>query len=375
MKNTNRKKISILGSALTLGLTACGSNSASISTNINVDNAVEITSTIGTSVTLGASLEDYFNGKVTKVTETCNNTEEDNPPAVISELDTSIVTTPPIETTVTTTKITTVTTPFNYYWDYDIYSYAYVNVNDSLNVRAEPSKNSSKVSSLKPNQEIFVESMYYNSKGEYWCHIVSPCNGYVLSSYIIFCGGDKEKPVIYLYPQIETKVSVKLELNGRFTYTYPTYNDGWNVTAYPDGKIVDVNGREYSYLFWEGMGAMNYDFSTGFVVERANVTEFLYDKLTYMGLKTNEVNEFLVYWSPRLMKNEYSLVSFQWKEYEDYAKLYISPKPDSILRVFMVFKPVDSDFKIAPQKLPTLKRTGFTVVEWGGSELGSNVQV
>ena len=37
-----------------------------------------------------------------------------------------------------------------------------------------------------------------------------------------------------------------------FTYTYPTYNDGWEVTAYPDGRLINkADGTEH-YLFWEG---------------------------------------------------------------------------------------------------------------------------
>ena len=39
------------------------------------------------------------------------------------------------------------------------------------------------------------------------------------------------KPVIYLYPDEKTDVSVKLDINGKFTCTYPSYDDGWNVTG------------------------------------------------------------------------------------------------------------------------------------------------
>ena len=64
---------------------------------------------------------------------------------------------------------------------------------------------------------------------------------------------EAEKPVLYLYPEEETGVSVKLDYVGELTVTYPAYEDGWNMTAYPDGTLLDAEGNEYSYLFWEGV--------------------------------------------------------------------------------------------------------------------------
>src|SRR4051812_17422787 len=61
-----------------------------------------------------------------------------------------------------------------------------------------------------------------------------------------------KKPVIYLYPQQQQQVSVKIDLNGIFTVTDPFYKNGWNVIAAPDGKFFDpADGKNYPYLFWE----------------------------------------------------------------------------------------------------------------------------
>ena len=57
------------------------------------------------------------------------------------------------------------------------------------------------------------------------------------------------KPVIYLYPEEVTEVLAQLDYNGELTVTYPAYEDGWAVTAHPDGTLVDAEGKEYSYLF------------------------------------------------------------------------------------------------------------------------------
>ena len=174
------------------------------------------------------------------------------------------------------------------------------------------------------------------------------------------------KPVIYLYPEKEQEVNVKLDLDGKFTFTYPEYNNGWNVTAKPDGTIIS-DGKEYSYLFWEGlMPTFKTDFKEGFVVKGSESAEFLRETLSQMGLTPKEYNEFIVYWAPKLQENEYNKIYFAEEDYTDKAKLEINPKPDSILRVFMVYEKADENTVLPKQEIKPFERKGFTVVEWGG---------
>ncbi|MBP3653945.1 MAG: hypothetical protein J6J04_00740 [Oscillospiraceae bacterium] len=63
--------------------------------------------------------------------------------------------------------------------------------------------------------------------------------------------------------------------------------------------------------------------------------------------------------------NAYNLISFQTDAYEEAAKLNVTPEPDSVLRVFMTWKPVLTKVEIAPQTFEPFEREGFTVVEWG----------
>lgn len=180
----------------------------------------------------------------------------------------------------------------------------------------------------------------------------------------------EKKPVIYLYPTSEQKVDVKLEHSGKLTYTYPEYNDGWSVTAKQDGTLTNLaDNKEYSYLFWEGTYKHKWDMSKGFVVKGSATETFLQDKLKYMGLTPREYNEFIVYWAPEMKKNNYNLITFAGEDYTDNAKLTITPKPDTILRVFMVYKPLNKPINIEEQKLEQFNRSGFTVVEWGGTEV------
>ena len=178
-----------------------------------------------------------------------------------------------------------------------------------------------------------------------------------------------EKPVIYLYPETETRVTVKLDLSGELTCAYPDYDGGWTVTAAPDGTLTDEHGRTYNYLYWEGEGTEAYDFSKGFCVAGSDTAAFLEDALDRLGLTRREANEFLVYWLPRMQDNPYNLIAFQQEAYTESAKLTVSPQPDSVLRVFMAWKPLARPVDIPAQILPGFERRGFTLVEWGGAEV------
>ena len=143
------------------------------------------------------------------------------------------------------------------------------------------------------------------------------------------------KPVIYLYPESTTDITVSLDYNGELTCTYPAYSDGWTVTARPDGTLTDAKGIEYSYLYWEGETNLAYDFSKGFCVAGCDTAAFLEDALAKLGLTRREANEFIVYWLPMMEPNAYNLISFQTDIYTDNAKLTVSPAPDTEIRILM----------------------------------------
>ena len=77
----------------------------------------------------------------------------------------------------------------------------------------------------------------------------------------------------------------------------------------------------------------------------------------------------IVYWLPQMEKNPYNLITFQQECYTDSARLDISPQPDSLLRVFMAWNPLEQPVDVQPDTLVPFQREGFTVVEWGGCKL------
>lgn len=185
------------------------------------------------------------------------------------------------------------------------------------------------------------------------------------------------KPVIYLYPEQETKVNVQLTFNGTLTSTYPTLPpEGWTVTAQPDGTLTDEEGRSYRYLFWEGVADVDWKQDSGFLVKAEDAREFLEQSLTQLGLNELEQNDFITYWLPKLEKNGESFVTFAAEQYTDNAILTVTPQPDSVLRVQMLISKVDDSNRAAFQKLleqelPRFEREGFVLVEWGGTDLGT----
>lgn len=179
------------------------------------------------------------------------------------------------------------------------------------------------------------------------------------------------KPVIYLYPTQKTDVTVHLDFKGELTTTYPAYNPqtGWQVTAQSNGTLTDQQGKEYYALYWEGENDYKYDLSSGAVVKGAETVDFLEKTLDQLGLNRREANEFINYWLPLMEHNKYNLIHFATKAYTDQAALDIHPKPETLIRVLMVYQPLQSPVSVQPQLLPAKpQRKGFTVVEWGGVE-------
>ncbi len=182
----------------------------------------------------------------------------------------------------------------------------------------------------------------------------------------VFC-----KPVIYLYPTREEKITVQLKYTGIFTKVEPDFNSflgEWRVIAYPNGDIVNVaDHKRYKYLFWEGKKPLKFDLSKGFIVEGKETEEFLQKSLNEIGLNPTECTDFVSYWLPQVQTNKYNLIHFAESEYESEAVLDTIPKADSILRVFVVFKPLNKKTNIVPQEIKPFTRKGFTVIEWGGT--------
>lgn len=245
------------------------------------------------------------------------------------------------------------------------------------NITQKPDAKGNITLKTKPGKYIF--QFYYNedySEIKTGTILIKP--GYKMEVQVNFESSRfpvmAEKPVIYLYPANTSSVNIKLNFNGTLGFTYPKYDKAWQFVAYPDGSI-HINDKKYHYLFYDGkmdINTQNIKLNEGFIVSKANLVTFFEEKLAKMGLNSKEINDYITYWVPQMVSNENNYVHFMFdKEYSQYSNLEITPKPDTIFRVFMVWYKLGGviSIKLNEQKIESFTRKGFTVVEWGGSEI------
>jgi hypothetical protein len=205
------------------------------------------------------------------------------------------------------------------------------------------------------------------------------------------------KPVIYLYPQHKEDVTVQLKNTTFFNIDIPTYDNGWNVSAGPDGQLTDLRAGDtncdkinyslpglayakqacktgmYPYLYWSGstLNSIRPDSSEGWVVSRDNLQSFLQDKTAAMGFSSKESIDMISYWLPEMLSKTqpyFKINFYQTADMDKFIPLIVTPKPDTELRMFMNWSPLDSKPIIEPQpeSLIHVQRKGFMLVEWGG---------
>jgi len=134
---------------------------------------------------------------------------------------------------------------------------------------------------------------------------------YCIGPFDNFKAFEPGKPVIYLYPTQEQKVSVKIWPKN-IHQSVPAYNDGWRVIASPDGTLYNLaDQKEYPYLFWEGESEEPIiERGTGFVTNKENIEQFLTEKLALLGLNEKETADFIEFWAPRMKTKDYVYVYF-----------------------------------------------------------------
>ena len=180
------------------------------------------------------------------------------------------------------------------------------------------------------------------------------------------------KPIIYLYPENEIQINVKLGYPELATCVYPEYDlkSGWNVLAKPNGDLIDFNTNRNLYaLYYESKKEYNVT-DEGFVVKREDTVKFLEEKLAILGLNDREAEEFIIYWLPKLQENEYNYIRFaSMDEINENMPLEFSQQPDTLIRILMTYKGLNAPIQVKEQNLEKIERKGFTAVEWGGSEI------
>ncbi|KAK0470992.1 hypothetical protein IW261DRAFT_1513954 [Armillaria novae-zelandiae] len=237
------------------------------------------------------------------------------------------------------------------------------------------------------------------------------------------------KPVIYLLSPLPLYATVRLSLVKCWSFStiYPSapikssesgQSIEWNVNTHEDHTMTDIGTRaRISYLFWEAetnpglppsppssprLGQLHSDVicpfdppraelnDTNSVVLPASTTALYLDKvLTVLGLHVEARTSFITYWLPSILKHDFIALRFlPQASYEHAAPLDVEPKPDLVVRVFMLFKRVcadeldewDGSLSRASENIEFWKdvvgvdcdglkdEALFRVLEWGGME-------
>ena len=144
-------------------------------------------------------------------------------------------------------------------------------------------------------------------------------------------------------------------------FAYPACAEGWKLECRQDGSFTAEDGAICHRLYWESDVNWSVPMEEGFCVAGGDTAVFLTDSLKKLGLNSLEINDFLITWLPRMEGNAYNLITFHTEQVAD-----ISPAPDTVLRVLMVFRPLEKSMDIAPQTLTAIERTGETAVLLSG---------
>jgi hypothetical protein len=201
--------------------------------------------------------------------------------------------------------------------------------------------------------------------------VVGVVMGIILAIFLFLSFFMIAKPAIYFYPTFPTQVTASVSSDELFIASEPDVGlvspAVWKFTAYPDSVLV-AGGRQYPYLFYETTYlGRKFPLSYGWSVPYGQLPSVLDYRLKQLGLNDAERKEFLAYWTARLQYSPYySVYVIPQSEIDSKLRLSVSPKPDTVIRVLIGFRPTAEEEKLVAPITETPQRKGFTVVEWGG---------
>lgn len=186
------------------------------------------------------------------------------------------------------------------------------------------------------------------------------------------------KPAIYLYPEKPTALSVEVSPQGYISQSIPNYGQkGWQaVMAYPDGTL-NYQQTSYPYLYYEAVIHNLTVPKNGWIVRREDLKTFFATTLPRLGLNSREQQDFISYWLPKLTSGEKWFITLIPREELDKVEaIKFSETPATFIRVRFYFedltlsgfgKNLSAEVNLQPPVLPpTVSRSGFTAVDWGG---------
>lgn len=178
------------------------------------------------------------------------------------------------------------------------------------------------------------------------------------------------KPNIYIYSSRDIAVNVKLSQYDKITESIPIYNkyNGWKADVF-NGSINGSN----DYLFYEAVVPdKGFQKEKGWIINGSADGNSLEKDLSSIaelyGFNAKEKKDFLEYWGNKLdSKTGYEVFPQDTTIVDNIMPVNISPSPDNIFRIWFYFSPLCGKTGVtAPDKIKSIQRSDYTVVEWGG---------
>ena len=184
-------------------------------------------------------------------------------------------------------------------------------------------------------------------------------------------GTNVYKPNIYIYSQEKREVTVVFDEPELLTAAIPEYEGCWQVTADADGRLADVSGEVYDYLFYESVTeAFLFETEAGWRIPADGREECFEKILSELGFRENETADFTEFWTEKLEPDTDYLMYPQGTERVDLAMpVTITEEPECLERIWFVFVEDDGQSVEEPAGYE-LTRGGeecrYYVLEWGG---------
>jgi len=174
-----------------------------------------------------------------------------------------------------------------------------------------------------------------------------------------------KKPNLYLYPEKKTKMTVTMDFphGGKVIHSDPLYPVDWkNIKVKPDGKI----DKKFDFLFYECEIPDFWQYVEGWVVKQEELPEFFENNLKAYGFNDAEIEDFIDWWVPDLTDDPYYIILPQYTEMVNQViKLWITPRPDSMMRLHYVISGSIFNFELPEPEIPEFNAEGFVAREWG----------
>lgn len=173
---------------------------------------------------------------------------------------------------------------------------------------------------------------------------------------------------LYLYPQKETWVTVRVKPPAEILYSEPTYNSGWQVLAKPSGQLITTERKKLNKISYTYLTSQTEAPKSGLVVKKEELETTLETYAKNLGLEGREITDFVLFWKQNLPVSAYYFIShFNTEESKTLLPIEITPKPEILIQVVMYFKPLEKPINVAPPVFEEIhKRSGFVAVDWSG---------